>query len=295
MVKARVDSNVRPPLASHRAIATPQSAPLEGSVRAASAQQQRPGSLAPATHDALSKAGAAPKAWYADAYRGKLSVPENKRDFAIAYPGYAPPTVFVSKKAGTPHPTRQASYRAYGDASVKLDASGLPQHPWGRQGIAGPGAIGAYGPKLAVDPIVVREHPVYGVQFLAIKRKDTGVWAFPGGKLDLLPDGALETPAVAASRELGEEAGVSVSADAFAAATIVFEGPNGDPRDTDNAWFESQGRLVCLPWAEAKDIVPEGGSDASEAKWLSAGLAEKLITHANHADLVRASLAALAG
>ena len=49
----------------------------------------------------------------------------------------------------------------------------------------GRGLLGKWGPNHAADPIVTRFHPQTGqLQMVAIKRKDTGDWAIPGGMVD---------------------------------------------------------------------------------------------------------------
>jgi hypothetical protein len=47
----------------------------------------------------------------------------------------------------------------------------------------GRGALGRWGPNEAADPIVTRFNDNGQLQFLAVKRKDTGIWAIPGGML----------------------------------------------------------------------------------------------------------------
>ena len=71
------------------------------------------------------------------------------------------------------------------------------RNPIGRTGMKGRGLLGRWGPNHAVDPIVSRWQrdgkgekvmmagkPV--MEFVAIKRKDTGDWAIPGVKITLL-------------------------------------------------------------------------------------------------------------
>lgn len=72
--------------------------------------------------------------------------------------------------------------------------NGRPRNPAGRTGLVGRGLLGRWGPNHAADPIITRwkrdrsgnkiAHPVSGkniLQFVAIKRKDCGEWAIPGG------------------------------------------------------------------------------------------------------------------
>ncbi|XP_063561486.1 ADP-ribose pyrophosphatase, mitochondrial isoform X3 [Gorilla gorilla gorilla] len=75
--------------------------------------------------------------------------------------------------------------------------NGRPRNPAGRTGLVGRGLLGRWGPNHAADPIITRwkrdssgnkiMHPVSGkhiLQFVAIKRKDCGEWAIPGGMVD---------------------------------------------------------------------------------------------------------------
>ena len=65
------------------------------------------------------------------------------------------------------------------------EATGAPLNPLGRTGLTGRGLLGKWGPNHAADPIVTRFHPQTGqLQMVAIKRKDTGDWAIPGGMVD---------------------------------------------------------------------------------------------------------------
>ena len=73
---------------------------------------------------------------------------------------------------------------------------GWPLNIRGRTGLRGRGVLGRYGPNHAADPIVTRwsRNPESGeievncnsgkqiLEFVAIKMKDTGEWAIPGGK-----------------------------------------------------------------------------------------------------------------
>ena len=79
-----------------------------------------------------------------------------------------------------------------------------PLNPVGRTGMAGRGLLGKWGPNHAADPIVTRFDPSDPrvLQMVAIKRKDTGQWAIPGGMVDP-PECVSQT----LRREFEEEAG----------------------------------------------------------------------------------------
>ena len=83
------------------------------------------------------------------------------------------------------------------------DAQGRPLNPRGRTGIADRGALGRWGPNHAGDAVVTRHRrkpasgkddavsggaggssEVIALEMVAIRRKDTGEWAIPGGMQD---------------------------------------------------------------------------------------------------------------
>ncbi|KAM6362641.1 ADP-ribose pyrophosphatase, mitochondrial isoform 3-T3 [Alca torda] len=140
--------------------------------------------------------------------------------------------------------------------------NGRPQNPAGRTGLTGRGLLGRWGPNHAADPVVTRwkrdrsgnkiAHPVTGkniLQFVAIKRRDCGEWAIPGGMVD-----PGEKISATLKREFGEEALNSLqklpeekvelekqlqklfSQEHF----VVYRGYVDDPRNTDNAWVETE-------------------------------------------------------
>ena len=67
--------------------------------------------------------------------------------------------------------------------AISFDAAdGMPLNPRGRTGLSGRGLLGKWGPNHAADPIVTRYHPQTNkLQFVALRREDTGQFAVPGG------------------------------------------------------------------------------------------------------------------
>ena len=110
--------------------------------------------------------------------------------------------------ADPPDPANPAidwSTRESYEGPMQFSAAGnAPINPRGRTGMQGRGLLGKWGPNHAADPIVTRFDPVRpGVlQVVAIKRKDTGDWALPGGMID-----AGEKVSLTVRREFEEEAG----------------------------------------------------------------------------------------
>ncbi|XP_044285329.1 ADP-ribose pyrophosphatase, mitochondrial isoform X2 [Varanus komodoensis] len=183
-----------------------------------------------------------------------------------------------------------------------------PRNPVGRTGIVGRGLLGRWGPNHAADPVITRwkrngsgnkvTHPVSGkniLQFIAIKRKDCGEWAIPGGMVD-----PGEKLSAALKREFSEEALNALqkteaekeemekqlnrlfSQDHF----VVYKGYVDDPRNTDNAWMETEAVNYHDESGEVMDNLHlEAGDDAGKVKWID--ISEKLKLYASHVDFIR--------
>ncbi|XP_004629317.2 ADP-ribose pyrophosphatase, mitochondrial [Octodon degus] len=136
--------------------------------------------------------------------------------------------------------------------------NGRPRNPAGRTGLVGRGLLGRWGPNHAADPIITRwkrdssgnkiTHPVSGkciLQFVAIKRKDCGEWAIPG----------------------------------------IYKGYVDDPRNTDNAWMETEAVNYHDETGEIMDnLALEAGDDAGKVKWVD--ISDKLKLYASHAQFI---------
>ena len=109
------------------------------------------------------------------------------------HPGWADPP--------TPQEVADLAQRESYEGPISFDAAGVPLNPHGRTGLRGRGLLGKWGPNHAADPIVTR-YLGSQLQMVAIKRKDTGEWAIPGGMVD---EG--EMVSVTLKREFTEEAG----------------------------------------------------------------------------------------
>uniref|UniRef100_A0A8D0H2A8 ADP-ribose pyrophosphatase, mitochondrial n=1 Tax=Sphenodon punctatus TaxID=8508 RepID=A0A8D0H2A8_SPHPU len=133
------------------------------------------------------------------------------------------------------------------------------------------------------------------LQFIAIKRKDCGEWAIPGGMVD-----PGEKISAALKREFSEEAMNSLqksgaeteqmekqlsrlfSQDHF----VVYKGYVDDPRNTDNAWMETEAVNYHDESGEIMDNLHlEPGDDAGKVKWVD--INRKLKLYASHADFIK--------
>jgi ADP-ribose pyrophosphatase len=151
------------------------------------------------------------------------------------------------------------------------------------------------------------EHNVAGVpggvlfQMVAIQRKDSGMWAIPGGMVD---DGELVTEAL--RREFTEEAGAledpleladleDAIDDVFKdGGKLIYRGYVDDPRNTDNAWMETTVFLFYIDEKIASRLTLSGGSDALHARWLDVDgellKAGSDTLYADHKDFVRLAI-----
>ncbi|XP_030052941.1 ADP-ribose pyrophosphatase, mitochondrial isoform X2 [Microcaecilia unicolor] len=186
--------------------------------------------------------------------------------------------------------------------------NGQPRNPTGRTGIAGRGLLGRWGPNHAADPIITRwkrdgngtkqSHSVSGkhiLQFVAIKRRDCGEWAIPGGMVD-----PGEKISITLKREFGEEALNSLqksraerqkleeqlqqlfSQDHF----VAYRGYVDDPRNTDNAWMETEAVNYHDDSGKVMDEMPlEAGDDAGKVKWVD--IKKQLQLYASHAHFLQ--------
>lgn len=173
----------------------------------------------------------------------------------------------------------------------------LPYNPLGLTGVSGPGKLGRFGPNHAVDPIVgYKCGDVY--RFVAIRRRDTGEWAFPGGMID--PE---ECVTATLKREFGEEAGGTLCPElcaCFDKAVKVYSGPVDDPRNTDNAWMETVAKFVDVSNVPLEKLKLVSGSDATDVAWAAATLVDdtlvvkvrdnNVVLYASHASILRQAL-----
>ncbi|KAM7541332.1 hypothetical protein Aperf_G00000026212 [Anoplocephala perfoliata] len=171
-----------------------------------------------------------------------------------------------------------------------LDSQGRPLNPHGRTGVVGRGLLGRWGPNHAADPIVTRwkvdesgirvldpqsHKPV--LQVVAVKRRDNGQWALPGGMVD-----PGEELSATLKREFSEEAMGLLDASQNDVKTIrsevskafnegheIYRGYVDDPRNTDNAWMET----VAVNFHDENGtglakFKLSAGDDAAAVRWV---------------------------
>jgi len=162
-------------------------------------------------------------------------------------------------------------------APWRYDASKRPLNPRGRTGMTNRGLLGKWGPNHAADPIVTRKNPISDrpIQMVAIRRRDTGDWAIPGGMVE-----PGEHVSATMRREFTEEAG-NLPGDEKPKfeemldtlfkkdnGHVVYSGYVDDPRNTDNAWMETVAMHFHCPEMLGAMLKLHAGDDAADVQWL---------------------------
>jgi ADP-ribose pyrophosphatase len=237
------------------------------------------------------------------AYPARFPVDDEKVPFSETFAEYRPvefthPVVVEESKKAPKGWADSSNVESISGLSTRLSheptaysmdsVSKLPLNPRGRTGMTGRGLLGRFGPNHAADPIVTRLHNGK-VQMVAIRRKDTGEWAIPGGMVD-----AGEEVSVTLKREFEEEAGnvpddqkQAFKADIdelFKQGRTIYKGYVDDPRNTDNAWMETVVvHFMCSPGLGER-INLHAGDDAAAVKWLDvdADVADYRNLYASH-------------
>lgn len=158
------------------------------------------------------------------------------------------------------------------EAKIKFNKNGKPITPV-HTGKKGRGLLGRYGPNHACDPIITRFN-IYNcrIEFIAVKRNDTGQWAIPGGMVD-----PGEKVSQTLKREFIEEASSNTNKKIIdkifdkSNETILYSGPTyGDPRTTDYAWIETyvaNYHIYCNLWSKLE--LTNQPDENSEVAWIS--------------------------
>lgn len=200
------------------------------------------------------------------------------------------------------------------EANIMFDKSNLPINPKGRTGMYGPGLLGKNGPNQTADPIFTRWAPFtlkppikvfcsfrqlftrnYSNQYLfnlfwelfkslvllfphlemiAIQRRDTKVWAIPGGMVE-----TGSTVSETLRNEINQEACNNMDSKQFSEAIdevfsqsngkLIYRGYVDDPRNTDSRWLETTAVHFHCPNNLANSIKLNAGDDAKNVTWLT--------------------------
>lgn len=235
---------------------------------------------------------------HSNGYEQRQQVAPELKPWSAEYPDYAPvdytsdAVLVVGVEQGWADPVEPSevdfSQRPSFLGEVQFDgANGRPLNPTGRQGIAGRGELGKWGPNNAADPVVIAVDPNGNFKILLIRRKDTKEWALAGGMVD-----PGEHVSLTAKRELMEEAGIDLET---VPPTEIFSGYVDDPRNTDNAWMETVASMMVVDYAPE----PQAGDDAEGAQWFNLTDIESLQEatvglYASHGEIIQKAIDKLA-
>lgn len=253
----------------------------------------------------------------------RFSVSNEKVSWSVSFSKYAPVAYtekFVKTEPFWADKNAQLSTNKYNQVDGKVSrvsfeglyevepGTFLPLNPRGRTGMTERGLLGRFGPNHAADPVVARfkrsdangkivldANGKQQIEFVAIKRKDNGQWAIPGGMVE-----PGDTVSLTLKKEFGEEAlntlemspedktsALSNIATLFAPknAVVIYRGYVDDPRNTDNAWMETVVMLFFDPTGElTKEIKLSAGDDAGAVKWMT--IEPGLNLFASHAEFI---------
>ena len=251
----------------------------------------------------------------------RFSVPDEKVSLNVDFPDYTPVDYTDSKVLTAPWADSLDALasikfnvldrinRLNYDGDYGVDSKNTPINPKGRTGVVGRGLLGRFGPNHAADPIVTTwarnsdgtiKKDANGnkiLKFVAIKRKDNGQWAIPGGMVE-----AGDSVSLTLRKEFGEEALNSLEATAeeqeqisknlenlFANGVEIYRGYVDDYRNTDNAWMVT---TVFNFHDETGEIFDKfklkAGDDAGDVSWKE--ITDDLDLFASHNEFVMAVL-----
>lgn len=150
-----------------------------------------------------------------------------------------------------------------------------PQNPVQYTGYSGRGLLGKWGPNYAADPIVYTYDgkSIFGIKFIAIKRGDCGKWAIPGGMVEF-----GDNVSTTLRKEFEEETQnlpddekskfKSILDRIFKNGHLIYKGYIDDPRNTDNAWIETNVYAFFIPIDVANKLKFNAGDDAVNVDWV---------------------------
>lgn len=227
-------------------------------------------------------------------YPTRFRIPIDEALWAVPCPSYSPPyhvdaVVLANNLLETPggwaDPEDVSLIPPYAVAETvaQQDEVGRPLNPRGRTGIEGRGLLGKWGPNRMVGIVITRINPEANVPEVVLKRSDhTDVPNLPKGFVDADVETAL-------TRVFHETTGWCPREQ----GQLLREGYAYDPRQTDNAWVELEGRLYHLTIDEqSRSFRPASSSQDVEWWPLEPGTLNSLSS--SDAELVRKATRQLA-
>lgn len=132
------------------------------------------------------------------------------------------------------------------------------------------------------------------LQFIGVKRRDTGEWALPGGMVDpgenvsqTLKREFLEESMDYLTMTSEQQAAARSELDRFfcSGGTEIYRGYVDDRRNTDNSWMETVAmNFHDATGRELNKITLKAGDDAVGVRWID--ISSDLSLYASHKDFI---------
>lgn len=166
---------------------------------------------------------------------------------------------------------------------------GKPINPFVESTVQGRHNLGKWGVNHAADPILTTYHEG-SYHVLAVRRRDTGQSALPGGMVDV-----GESASVTVLREFGEETGVGQAEvlTALQHGQVIFRGHVLDPRETRHAWIETYAMHAHIRPELAATITLRETTDCGvvgAAFWMRVDKANMASLYGDHKRLVHTAV-----
>ncbi|XP_072257010.1 transient receptor potential cation channel subfamily M member 2-like [Pyxicephalus adspersus] len=206
---------------------------------------------------------------YPDSRMIRHPVPDELVPWEVEFPEYNPPLYNAERNdRGTYNPNTEMEQkkRKYNSVDGLFDfrsccgtytvQDGLPLNPMGRTGLRGVGSLRWFGPNHSLHPVVTRwttssangpnrKASKNMLEVLVVRRRENDLWSLPGGTLDPGQKVPIKFQALLKKSYLGKFLAL------LGSGTEVFHGYLDDPRNTDNAWIETQAINVHLDTKES--------------------------------------------
>ena len=155
------------------------------------------------------------------------------------------------------------------EVNIKFNKYNQPLNPYEKTGLAGRGILGKWGPNHAADPIIAYQDSEGNVWCILVRRKDCNQYAIPGGFVD---DDCCVSETL--KKELTEEA-VDATPEFIEQLFIdpihLHSGYVDDPRNTDNAWIETNVNGVCISKLDKQRLTlknEDSEHNTDSTKWI---------------------------
>ncbi|KAM9290570.1 transient receptor potential cation channel subfamily M member 2-like, partial [Gastrophryne carolinensis] len=242
---------------------------------------------------------------YPDSRVTRCPVPDELVPWEVDFPGYEPPLYNADRSdRGTYNPNTEMELknRKYNCVDGQLDLrsccgtypvqDGLPLNPMGRTGLRGAGGLRWLGPNHSLHPVLTRWSSSLAapnrktsrrtLEVLVVRRRDTELWALPGGTLDPGEQVPIKFQRLLTPGYLSKFLAL------LGSGTEVFHGYLDDPRNTDNSWIETLAINIHLDDKQDLDTLVQNLKESDEELMLRWQLLDhKIPLYANEKEILQ--------